>query len=123
MTTNTLTINGVSFADIVDKDQYHTEKVPVTRSLTTLDGVDHVVLLREKGVLTFGCNPMTAERYAALCAALSGGVVTVQYTDLQSGTVRTASMAYDTKAATHIPRCMAKGAEWLEGISVTMTEL
>ena len=50
----TVTINSVDFTAYIERDSYKTSKVPVySKSVTTLDGVSHVVKLRNKNKISF----------------------------------------------------------------------
>mgnify|MGYP007057775848 FL=1 len=67
----TLTINGVDFTAMVERDSYQTDTVPIyTERITTMDGVDHVALLRNKSTLTFEFNPQTTAQTKTACDAL-----------------------------------------------------
>ena len=54
----TFEINDTSFASLVKKYSYSTDRIPVeSQRVTTMDGVDHVAVIRYKGVLSLEINP------------------------------------------------------------------
>lgn len=84
MTEYTFKVNGVNFAQLVNKYAYQTDTVPVeSNRVRTMDGVDHVVVLRHKGVLRVGINPADSAAFVNFCAELQKSPVEVEYTSLQ----------------------------------------
>lgn len=87
MTPYTFIVNGTSFASLVKKYSYQTDRIPVeTERITTMDGVDHVSVKRYKGVLRVDINPQEETQFKTFCDALDSGILTVQYRCLQTKT-------------------------------------
>ena len=87
MTPYTFIVNGTSFASLVDKYSYQTDRIPVeTERITTMDGVDHVSVKRYKGVLKVDINPQNETQFKAFCDELDNGILTVQYRCMQTKT-------------------------------------
>ena len=118
----TLIINGHSYAYQVKRYTYQTDRVPVdTERITTMDGVDHVVVIRHKGVLRFEVNPQTEANYKTLCDDLSAGVMTVKYHCLQTNSDVTQTMKVSTlSGALGIVNADRK---LVDGISLVFEEL
>lgn len=124
MTKHTFTINGASFADMVERDSYETALVPVYGpEVTTLDGVAHRPVLRHRGRLTVGLNPAKLPRLKALCAAVAASPMTVKYRCLQRNQDVTAIMETDDMAAGFLSRVLAGSADWAAPAALTLTEL
>lgn len=120
----TLTINGVDFTAMVERDSYKTAKIPVfSETVTTMDGVDHLVLLRHKGSCSFEFNPQTAAQTKIACDALLTKPCTVRYFNLQSNTYENASMTLDEQSAQFLSRCLSRGFRWNQMEPITLTEL
>lgn len=120
----TLTINAVSFTNLIERDSYKTQKIPVfTNAITTMDGVDHVALVRHKNVISFSLNPQDAAQTAAACAALLTQPCTVNFFSLQSQSYVTARMILDGQSANYLSRCMYQGLRWNQIEEITLTEL
>ena len=89
----TFTVNGTSFAALVKKYSYQTDRIPVeTERITTMDGVDHVAVKRYKGVLRVDINPQSETLFKQFCDELDNGILTVKYRCLQTKTDVTQSM-------------------------------
>ena len=120
----TLTINGVDFTSMVERDSYQTRKIPVySDSVTTLDGVTHVVLIRNKGEITFEFNPQNSTNMSAACTALLTMPCLVYYFDLQKQNYVLANMVIDQQSAQYLSRCLSRGFKWNQMDPITLTEL
>ena len=120
----TLTINGVDFTSMVERDSYKTSKIPVySESFMTMDGVTHVALIRNKGEISFDLNPQNAAQTSATCTALLTMPCVVRYFDLQTQTYVNATMVIDQQTAQYLSRCLYKGERWNQLESITLTEL
>lgn len=120
----TLTINGVDFTSMVERDSYQTRKIPVySNSVTTLDGVTHVVLIRNKGEIEFEFNPQNAEKTTEACSALLMMPCEVYYFDLLTQDYVYANMVIDQQSAQYLSRCLYRGEKWNQMESIVLTEL
>ena len=120
----TLTINGVNFTAMVERDSYHTARIPVfSESVTTMDGVDHVALLRNKSSLTFEFNPQTTAQTKTAYDALTAQPCTVYFFNIQSNAYKTANMKLDEQSAQYLSRCLSRGLRWNQMDPITLTEL
>lgn len=120
----TLTINGVDFTSMVERDSYKTSKIPVySDSIMTMDGITHVALLRNKGEISFDVNPQNATDTASACAALLTIPCAVRYFDLQTQAYVNANMVIDQQSAQYLSRCLYRGERWNQMESITLTEL
>lgn len=100
----TLTINGVDFSTYIKPYSYSTEYMPVEGgSVTTMDGVDHIAIVRWKGAVHAELKPLTEQSLATLVTAITGvGAVTIQYSNLQRNSVITESMKPSKQTATMV---------------------
>lgn len=65
------TVNGTDFKGYVSKVGYQTNLKPVEGNrITTINGIDHVSILRYRATLTVTLNPMTDAQFQTFCAAL-----------------------------------------------------
>lgn len=120
----TLTINGVDFTGMVERDSYSTGRIPVfSETVTTMDGVDHVALVRHKGTIRFEFNPQTTTQTAVACNALMSQPCAVYYYDLQTNAYRTATMRLDEMSAEYLSRCLSRGLRWNQMDEIELTEL
>ena len=120
----TLTINGVNFTSMVERDSYQTDTIPIyTERITTMDGVDHVALIRNKSTLTFEFNPQTTAQTKTACDALLSQPCTVYFFNIQSNAYETAEMTIDGQSAQYLSRCLSRGLHWNQMQSITLTEL
>ena len=120
----TLTINGVDFTNMVERDSYTTAKIPVySDSVITMDGITHVALLRNKGEIRFKFNPQNADDTATACAALLSMPCMVYYFNLQDQEYQYAKMTVDQQSAQYLSRCLYRGEKWNQMSSITLTEL
>jgi len=120
----TLTINGIDFTSMVERDSYKTSKIPVySESIMTMDGVTHVALIRNKGEISFDLNPQNATKTSVACVALLTMPCVVRYFDLQIQAYVNATMVIDQQTAQYLSRCLYKGERWNQMESITLTEL
>lgn len=120
----TLTINGVDFTNMVERDSYTTAKIPVySDPVITMDGITHVALLRNKGEIRFEFNPQNADDTATACAALLLMPCMVYYFNLQDQEYQYAKMTVDQQSAQYLSRCLYRGEKWNQMSSITLTEL
>lgn len=119
-----LKINGVDITNMVEIDSYSTAVIPVYGdAVTTMDGVDHVAVIRYKGEVSFAANPLTDTQTVTLCNALMPGVVEVQYHCLQRNAEIIATMRLDRISSQHLGRVRYGGRNWNELPAITLTEL
>lgn len=117
-------VNDLDISKMIDADSYETSLEPVYGdSVTTMDGVEHITVLRNRGTLSFGFNSLTAEKTAEVCAALLAIPAKVQYRCLQRNIDVIATMRPDDVSAQHLYRARFGGARWNELGSITFTEL
>lgn len=119
-----LRIGGVDITDMVEIDSYQTGLIPVVGgSVTTMDGVTHTSIIREKGQIRFSVNPLTDKQTSRLNEAMSKGITEVQYHCLQRNTTIIATMEVDKPTARFMGRVQYGGAKWNEISEITLTEL
>lgn len=120
----TLTINGVDFTSMIDRDSYQTSRIPIySERITTIDGVDHIVMLRNKSALSFSLNPQTAAQTKAAYNALIQQPCEVYFFNLQTQEYQSAYMITDRQTAEYLSRCLYKGLKWNQIGPVTFEEL
>jgi hypothetical protein len=119
-----LIIGGVDITDMVEIDSYKTTLIPVVGgSVTTMDGVTHKSIIREKGHVEFAVNPQTDLQTAKLNSALKNGITEVKYHCTLRNTTIIATMEADKPTARHLGRVRYGGAKWNELSAITLTEL
>lgn len=119
-----LVVNGLDITDRVDIDSYATSLEPVYGdTVTTMDGVEHIAVIRYKGVVKFALNPQTDTATAELCSALLTGAIEVHYHCLQRNTEIIANMRIDGISAQYLGRVRFTGRKWNEIPAITLTEL
>lgn len=117
-------VNGLDISGLVDITSYNTTMEPVySDTITTIDGVDHVAVLRLRGTLTFAFNSLTAAQTAAVSQALLALPATVRYRCLQRHAVVLATMRLSGLSAQALARIRFGGAQWNEVGEITFTEL
>lgn len=117
-------INGVSFGQMVECDSYVTSVQKVySETITTMDGVDHVVVIRTRGTLTVKFNPQTDANTAKLCTALLSSPLQVRYHCLQRNVDVYANMIIDGVTSQYLSRVLYMGQKWNETESITFKEL
>ena len=96
----TFIINGVDFSDLLQTYGYSTAYTPVySQSVQTMDGYEHVGVLRYRGSLTVNLKPLTGTQLKDFTNALSVAVPTVLYTCLQRNMTVQANMRLDNVSA------------------------
>ena len=119
-----LIIGGVDITAMVEIDSYQTALIPVVGgSVTTMDGVTHTSIIREKGQVRFSVNPLTDVQTAKLNAGLKSGITEVRYHCLQRNTTIIATMEVDKPTARFMGRVRYGGAKWNELSEITLMEL
>lgn len=118
----TFEVNDVSFASLVKRYTYATDRIPVeTERVTTMDGVDHVAIIRYRGILSMEINPQEETTFQAFCAAIAAGVLKVKYHCLQTNTDVTQYMTVSgMPGALAIQNATRKV---INGLTLTFTEL
>lgn len=118
----TFEINDTSFASIVKKYSYLTDRIPVeSQRITTMDGKDHVAIIRYKGVLKLEINPQDETTFNTFCDAVAAGVLKVKYRCLQTMTDVTQYMT-----VSGMPGALAvqnANRKVIGGLVLTFTEL
>lgn len=117
-------VNGLDITSVIDADSYETSLEPVYgESVTTMDGVEHTTVLRNRGNLSFGFNSLTVEKTAEVCTALLSLPAKVTYHCLQRHAEVIATMKLDSVSAQHLSRVRFGGARWNELGAITFKEL
>ena len=117
-------VNGVDITDAVEIDSYQTSYDPVYgESITTMDGIEHVAILRHRGSVSFSLNPQTAQMAAKICAALETIPASVHYRCLQRNIDVLANMRLDGISAQALNRIRFGGAKWVSINEITLQEL
>ena len=118
----TFKINNVDYSSLVKLYSYSTDRIPVESArVTTMDGVDHVAVIRYRGILSVEINPQDETTFASFCAAVAAGVLSVKYTCLQTKTDVTQNMT-----VSGMPGKLAiknSSRKVIDGLSLTFTEL
>lgn len=118
----TFKVNNTSYASLVKKYSYQTDRIPVeTDRITTMDGVDHVAVKRYKGVLRVDINPSDETTFKNFCADLDNGILTVEYRCLQTETDVVQSMT-----VSGMPARLAivnSSRKLIDNLSLTFTQL
>lgn len=96
----TFTIGSTDFSGYLTKYGYSTTYSPVySDSVQTLDGVEHVAIIRYKGTLTVTIRPLTGSEWETLSDALAVGLLSITYTNIQLNDDVTAEMRLDEMSA------------------------
>lgn len=119
----TFTVNGVDLSAKVQKYSYETAYTPVySDTITTMDTIDHAVIVRWRHGLSLIINPMEDDSVAALQAALGAyPVVSVTFTSLQLGTDVTCNMRLDAASAALVLKNASRRV--IGGLPLTFTEM
>jgi len=119
----TFTVNGVDLSAKVQKYSYETSYTPVySDTITTMDRIDHTVIVRWRHGLSLIINPMEDDELAALQTALSGSLVaSVTFTSLQLGVDVTCNMMLDVASAALVLKNASRRV--IGGIPLTFTEM
>lgn len=119
----TFTVNGVDLSGRVQKYSYETSYTPVySDTITTMDRIDHTVIVRWRHGLSLIINPMEDDELAALQTVLSGSLVaSVAFTSLQLGVDVTCNMMLDVASAALVLKNASRRV--IGGIPLTFTEM
>lgn len=119
----TFTVNGVDLSAKVQKYSYETSYTPVySDTITTMDRIDHTVIVRWRHGLSLIINPMEDDELATLQTALSGSLVaSVTFTSLQLGVDVTCNMMLDVASAALVLKNASRRV--IGGIPLTFTEM
>ena len=115
-------INDVDFSGLLQAYGYATARIPVySQAVQTMDGIEHVGILRYRGSLKVKLKPLTGAELQSLNNALSTGVPVVQYTCLERNTTVMANMRLHNVSA----ELVLKNASRMlyGGTELTFTEL
>lgn len=118
----TFLINGTDFSGYIQKYGYSTAYTPVySQSVQTMDGIEHVAVLRYRGSVSVTLKPLTAAQWAVLSAVLATGLLSVTYTCVQRNTDVLANMKLDAMSANTV---LKNASRTLYGdTQLTFTEL
>lgn len=117
-------INGKEIGQMVEIDSYSTSLDPVYGdSVTTMDGVEHVAIIRYRGTVKFALNPRTDASTAEICALLLESPLQVRYHCLQRNTEVLARMKINSLSAQYLGRVRYGGRKWNEIPAITLKEL
>lgn len=119
----TFKINNTDFAARVFRYGYTTSYDPVySETVTTMDKVDHNVIVRWRHKLTVVLNPMTEAQLSALRTALAGSAVTsVKFSSLQLNADVTTNMSLDPASAELLLKNATRRV--VGNVTLTFTEL
>lgn len=119
----TFKINGTDFSDIIMRYGYKTAYDPIySDTITTLDMVDHTVIVRYKNGLTIPVRPLERVRLVQLTNALkNNGIPVITFTSLQQGVDVTANMRMDDYTSELVLRNASRLL--LGGTELTFVEL
>lgn len=117
-------VNDLDLTNMIDAETYETAWIPVFGpSVTTMDGVEHTVVIRHRGQVAFGFNAMVDTRAAALAKVFDPAIVTVEYHCMQRNATVTAQMRMDGISAKNLSQVKLCGRKWHELGSITLTEM
>lgn len=119
----TFKINNTDFKSYVLKYGYNTGYTPVySDTITTLDKVDHNVILRWKHSLTVQLKPLSEAELLALQTALGNATVaSIKFSSLQLNTDVTANMVLNPSSADIVLKNTTRRV--LGNITLTFTQL
>ena len=119
----TLKINSTDFKTRVQKYSYSTSYTPVySDTVTTMDKVDHNVIVRWRHGLSCIINPGTEAELLALATALqASNVASVKFSSLQLGTDVTTNMTLDVGSAEMVLKNASRRV--IGDIQLTFTEV
>ena len=120
----TTKINGVDISAYIDDDGYETSVIPVwSRKITTLDGVDHVVKLRDKYAVKFRLRTITEENLATVSALLLDAPLTFEGRILQINDDVEATMIPDQLTAEFLSSFLYGNVDWDNANEIVLTSL
>lgn len=115
--------NGTDLSDLIGYG-YEYELVPqILATVTTLDGKDHSAKDRDLVHLKVPFIPLTASQLATVLQLFPAGsaYVTWTFTDLATGSDRTAVMKYEARTI-QLAVTMRNGTEYWSGLTVDLME-
>lgn len=119
-----LTVNSTDITKYIKYDSYNTKMTPrYSQSIVTLDGVEHISLIRNVASISFEFNPLPASVTQTVASALLSQPCSVTYFNLQTQATTTANMKLDDQSAEYLVLCKAGGLKWNQTAPVTLTEL
>lgn len=97
----TFTVNSTDLSSYVLRYGWNTSYTPVySETVTTMDGVNHNIIVRWKHGLTVQLKPLTESQLSSIQTALGGSTVaSVTFSSLQKNTSVTANMVLDPSSA------------------------
>lgn len=96
----TFKIATVDYSTYLTKYGYSVQRTPVyADSVTTLDKVEHTALIRYRATLTVTLRPMTATEWATFSAVILGAILSVTFTNIETGSDETKNMRLDPYSA------------------------
>lgn len=120
----TTKINNVDISEYIDDEGYSTTVSPVwSRKITTLDGVDHVVKIRDRRTVHFRLRAISAENLATVAALLLNAPFTFYGRILQSNSYITGTFIPDDVTATYLSKFLYGEADWNTVNKIVLTEL
>lgn len=120
----TVTVNSTDITKYIRYDSYNTKLTPrYSQSVVTLDGVEHVSLIRNVGSVSFEFNPLPASVTQTIASAFATQPCAVTYFNLQTQTTTAANMKLDDQSAEYLVLCKAGGLKWNRVEPITLTEL
>ena len=119
----TFTVNGTDFKAKVQKYGYETSYTPVySETVTTMDKVDHAVIVRWRHGLKLTLNPQSESDLKTFCTALSSAVVPViVFSSLQLESDVSANMQLSPESAALVLKNSTRRV--IGPIELTFTEL
>ena len=118
----TFKINTVDYSDCIKQYGYSTKYDPVfSNTVTTLDKVDHMAIIRRRHTLTIEVKPLETTRLSQLTTALTAGIPSITFTSLQQGADVTCNMHMDSDTVALL--LQNKTHKWLGGTTLTFVEL
>lgn len=119
----TFKVNDTDFSGYVLRYGYETSYTPVySDTVTTMDKVDHAVVMRWRHGLTVKLRPMSEAELSTLRASLSGSTVaSIKFSSLQLATVVTCNMMMDPSSAALVLKNNSRRV--LGEVSLAFTEL
>lgn len=117
-------ISGTDITGFIVPGSYTTNLIPVySEAVTTMDGIDHVSLIRVKHSISFSLNPVPDDRMDPLFALLRSGTVSVEYVPLDSGTAQIGTFRLDEMSVSYLYGVVCQGKRWNSIQPLTLVEL
>lgn len=119
----TFQVNSTDLKSYVLPYGYNTSYEPVySDTITTLDGVDHSVILRWRHKLTVQLKPLSESNLSTIQTALGGATVaSVKFSSLQRNTDVTVNMVLDPSSADIVLKNTSRRV--LGNVTLTFTQL